>query len=48
LWIAAFGGYAYEVSVTGFGFVSPVLHDEVPEPPSTGRNPAAFLSRALV
>jgi hypothetical protein len=31
LWIAAFGGYAYEVSVTGFAFVSPLLQDEVPE-----------------
>ena len=27
----------YEVSVTGFGFVSPVLHDKELEPPSLGR-----------
>ena len=27
----------YEVSVTGLSFVSPVLHDEEPEPPSIGR-----------
>ena len=35
--IAAFGGDEYIVSVTGFGFVSLVLHDEETEPPSTGR-----------
>ena len=33
-------GNAYKVSVTGFTFVSPVLHDEEPEPPSLGRSPA--------
>jgi hypothetical protein len=31
--IAAFGGDEYEVSVTGFGFVSAVLHDGELEPP---------------
>ena len=35
--IAAFGGDEYIVSVTGFGFVSLVLHDEVPKPSSFGR-----------
>ena len=35
--IAAFGGDEYKVSVTGLPLVSPVLHDEEPEPPSTGR-----------
>ena len=29
-------GNAYEICVTGFGFVSPVLQDEEPEPPSPG------------
>ena len=33
-------GDEYEVSVTGFPLVSPVLHNGEPEPPSTGRNPA--------
>ena len=33
--IAAFGGDEYKVSVTGFTFVSTVMHDE--EPPSPGR-----------
>ena len=32
--IAAFGGDEYIVSVTGFTLVSPMLHDEEPEPPS--------------
>ena len=30
-------GDEYEVSVTCLPLVSPVLHDEEPEPPSTGR-----------
>ena len=30
-------GDEYKVSVTRFGIVSPVLHDEEPEPPSLGR-----------
>ena len=30
-------GNAYKVSVTGFGFVSSVLHNEEQEPPSLGR-----------
>ena len=38
--IAAFGGDEYEVSVTGFTFVSLLLYDEVPEPPSSGRGGA--------
>jgi hypothetical protein len=35
-------GDEYEVSVTGFAFVSPVLHDKEPEPPSLGRNQQHF------
>ena len=35
--IAAFGGDEYVVSVTGPASVSPLLHDEEPEPPSPGR-----------
>ena len=38
--IAAFGGDEYVVSVTGPASVSPLLHDEEPEPPSIGRNSA--------
>ena len=38
--IAAFGGDEYKVSVTGFTFVSQVVHAEEPEPPSLGRSPA--------
>ena len=38
--IAAFGDDEYEVSVTGFGFVSAVLHDGELEPPSSGRGVA--------
>jgi len=33
-------GDEYIVSVTGFGFVSPVLHNVEQEPPSSGRSPA--------
>ena len=33
-------GDEYEVSVTVFPLVSPVLHDEEQKPPSLGRNPA--------
>jgi hypothetical protein len=33
-------GDEYKVSVTGFAFVSPQLHDEEQKPPSLGRNPA--------
>ena len=36
LWIALTGN-AYKVSVTGFAFLSPVPHDEEPDPPSTGK-----------
>ena len=35
--IAAFGGDEYEVCVTGLSFVSPVLDDGEPKPPSFGR-----------
>ena len=35
--IAAFGGDEYEVSVTGFRFVSQVVYDGVLKPPSFGR-----------
>ena len=38
--IAAFGGDEYIVSVTGFTLVATMLHDEEPEPPSSGRSPA--------
>ena len=38
--IAAFGGDEYIVSVTGFTFMSPMLHDEEQKPLSLGRNPA--------
>ena len=36
--------------VTGFTFVLPVLHDEEPEPPSSGRQKPCrgLLSRALI
>ena len=43
LWPEGFGiafGDEYIVSVTGPASVSPLLHDEEQEPPSTGRNPA--------
>ena len=33
-------GDEYEVSVTGFTFVSQMLHDGEPEPPSLGRSGA--------
>ena len=33
-------GDKYKDSVTGFPIASPVLHDEVPEPPSLGSNAA--------
>ena len=33
-------GDEYKVSVTEFAFVTPVVHAEEPEPPSTGRSPA--------
>ena len=33
-------GDEYIVSVTGFVLVSPVLHNEELEPPSSGRSPA--------
>jgi hypothetical protein len=46
--IAAFGGDEYEVSVTGLPLVSPVRQDEEQKSPSLGKNPATFLSRALV
>jgi hypothetical protein len=39
--IAAFGGDEYIVSVTGFTFVSPLVHADAPEPPSLGRGGAA-------
>ncbi len=43
-------GNAYEICVTGFGFVSPVLQDEEPEPPSLGSGwrqpPKGAFSRA--
>ena len=34
-------GDKYKDSVTGFPIASPVLHDEVPEPPSLGRGGVA-------
>ena len=43
LWPEGFSiafGDEYIVSVTGPASVSPLLHDEEPEPPSIGRNPA--------
>ena len=48
--IAAFGGDKYIVSVTGLAFVSPVMHDGEPEPPSFGRQKPCrgLLSRALI
>ncbi len=40
-------GDEYIVSVTGFPLVSPQLHDEEQEPPSTGRGGVAVRRRRI-